>query len=113
MQCVQIHRHVAPPHSYIAADAFNSTVSLVEYLQYLQRNTTAYAKYFHWRRTHIIRPGHLQSALCHLCDNLNAPPPTDHGGEGDMYNWWKRTVCKGQYGKWLLSDRTTSPVWNR
>lgn len=37
---------VSPPHSFIHIDDFTSTKELVEYLEYLDKNTTAYLEYF-------------------------------------------------------------------
>lgn len=39
---------VAPPGSFIFADDFTSLQSLVEYLQYLDKNDTAYKEYLRW-----------------------------------------------------------------
>ena len=38
-----------PPKSYIHVEDFNSPEELVEYLQYLDKNITAYAEYLEWR----------------------------------------------------------------
>ena len=40
---------VAPSHSYIHVDDFESPKALVDYLDYLARNQTAYEEYHHWR----------------------------------------------------------------
>ncbi len=39
-----------PPHSYINVDDFRSIRELAAYLEYLDRNDTAYAAYFAWRQ---------------------------------------------------------------
>ncbi len=39
-----------PPQSYINVDDFQSIKELAAYLQYLDKNDTAYAAYFAWRQ---------------------------------------------------------------
>lgn len=41
----------APPHSVIDANKFESAQALAEYLNYLDRNDTAYNEYLHWKKT--------------------------------------------------------------
>ncbi len=41
---------IAPPHSYINVDDFHSIRQLTDYLTYLDKNDTAYATYFTWKR---------------------------------------------------------------
>lgn len=40
---------VLPPHSYINVDDFKTIRELTDYIKYLDRNDTAYAKYFAWK----------------------------------------------------------------
>jgi len=40
---------VLPPKSYIHVEDFESREDLIEYLQYLDKNVTAYAEYLEWR----------------------------------------------------------------
>jgi len=40
----------APPHSFIFLEDFNSAKDLVDYLNYLNSNDTAYEEYFAWRK---------------------------------------------------------------
>lgn len=42
--------NVLPPHSYINVDNFKTVRELAEYLQYLDKNHTAYAEYFAWKK---------------------------------------------------------------
>jgi hypothetical protein len=62
-----IHRHIAPPNSYIAVDNFPNMASFVTYLKYLQTNMTAYMEYFLWRQSFEIKDSPY---LCDLCDKL-------------------------------------------
>ena len=40
---------MAPPHSYIHVEDFESPSALVDYLDYLNQNNTAYLEYHAWR----------------------------------------------------------------
>ena len=40
---------IAPPHSYINAEDFNSTEQLAEFLVTVANNDTLFASYFWWR----------------------------------------------------------------
>ncbi|VDO08582.1 unnamed protein product [Rodentolepis nana] len=44
------YENVLPPHSYINVDDFDSIQELAEYLQFLDKNDTAYAQYFAWTK---------------------------------------------------------------
>ncbi|VDO00250.1 unnamed protein product [Rodentolepis nana] len=44
------YKNVLPPHSYINVDEFDSIQELAEYLQFLDKNDTAYAQYFAWTK---------------------------------------------------------------
>uniref|UniRef100_A0A0K0D126 Fucosyltransferase n=1 Tax=Angiostrongylus cantonensis TaxID=6313 RepID=A0A0K0D126_ANGCA len=43
-----------PPHSFIAADDFESPKEMAKYLHYLMNNKTAYAEFFSWRREYKV-----------------------------------------------------------
>ncbi|VDK45577.1 unnamed protein product [Taenia asiatica] len=43
------YESILPPHSYINVDDFTSISELTGYLQYLNKNDTAYAEYFAWK----------------------------------------------------------------
>lgn len=66
------YEEIAPPGSYIFAEDF-TPAELVNYLNYLDRNSTAYAEYFRWR---TYRPEQMhdfgrQNYLCQLCRTLH------------------------------------------
>uniref|UniRef100_A0A0R3TZY8 Fucosyltransferase n=1 Tax=Rodentolepis nana TaxID=102285 RepID=A0A0R3TZY8_RODNA len=44
------YESVLPPHSYINVDDLDSIQELAEYLQFLDKNDTAYAQYFAWTK---------------------------------------------------------------
>ena len=69
---------VAPKHSYIHTEDFENPEALVKYLNYLDKNETAYREYFNWRlepiRTNVpanmIRTGY-EPGICKICRVLN------------------------------------------
>jgi len=66
--------HVLPPHSAVFVDDFNGDYAkLVDYINYLDLNDTAYMEYFKWR---LLEPSdlfgyHLPNRECQLCQKLN------------------------------------------
>ena len=42
-------KRIAPKHSYIHAEDYKSPEDLVDYLEYLHKNKTAYMEYHQWR----------------------------------------------------------------
>ena len=66
------YEEIAPPGSYIFAEEYTPD-DLVEYLQYLDRNSTAYAEYFKWRTLHeedMYDYGRT-NGVCQLCRILH------------------------------------------
>nr|CAB3247587.1 alpha-(1,3)-fucosyltransferase 9-like [Phallusia mammillata] len=89
------YKQVAPPHSYIHVEDFNSTKELVEYLKYLESNETAYAEYFAWRtlkqKDHY--PYGRYAGFCALCRALYGISVNDtrtyteiYGRDGEKYD---------------------------
>ncbi|XP_039261453.2 4-galactosyl-N-acetylglucosaminide 3-alpha-L-fucosyltransferase FUT6-like [Styela clava] len=60
---------LAPPGSFIFAEDFNSVEELVTYLNYLDRNDTAYLEYFRWRTMRVENFSIVKQTkdLCQLC----------------------------------------------
>ncbi|KAL5968039.1 Glycoprotein 3-alpha-L-fucosyltransferase A [Taenia solium] len=67
------YESVLPPHSYINVDDFTSISELAGYLQYLNKNDTAYAEYFAWKEYgEIYVEKRLDCRLCGFMHQLNA-----------------------------------------
>ncbi|XP_039270349.2 3-galactosyl-N-acetylglucosaminide 4-alpha-L-fucosyltransferase FUT3-like isoform X1 [Styela clava] len=72
---------IAPKHSYIHSEDFETPEKLVKYLNYLDKNQTAYLEYHAWRFKPIddsipeedIIPTY-RSSLCRLCKKINERP---------------------------------------
>jgi len=61
---------IAPVHSYIDSRNFPTAEKLAEYLVYLDKNNTAYAEYFEWKKFfRVNQDGNF--AYCQLCKALN------------------------------------------
>jgi len=67
---------VAPPNSFIFAEDFETPRKLVEYVNYLDKNDTAYLKYHKWRNTSLqnfskekMYQG-TEDDFCRLCRRL-------------------------------------------
>ncbi|CAH8639293.1 unnamed protein product [Heterobilharzia americana] len=60
------YKMVAPPHSFIHVDQFESPAKLADYLLYLNRNGTAYNEYFSWHGHGVIR-NWIAQPQCDMC----------------------------------------------
>lgn len=97
--------HYIPSSGYIDVRNFTSPKQLAEYIDYLDKNTTAYLEYFQWRQyaLHIKLPKYM----CELCLKLFLDD-RDHQQQAlehiDQY-WNKNSQChsykKDQSGRWI------------
>ncbi|XP_028395424.1 alpha-(1,3)-fucosyltransferase fut-1-like [Dendronephthya gigantea] len=62
-------KELSIPGSFIDATAFPNLQSLVSYLQYLDKNDTAYNEYFEWRNKY--QTANLEPWPCRLCRMLH------------------------------------------
>ena len=67
------YKAIRPSDSFIFAEDFKTPRELVKYLNYLDKNDTAYREYFSWRTKNVTEMpqygGHI--GLCHLCRIIN------------------------------------------
>ena len=63
-----MNRRIAPPHSYINVLDFKDMKSLADYIDYLDKNQTAYNEYHKWRLSYYVKPHNYG---CNLCKTLN------------------------------------------
>ena len=65
---------MAPEHSYIHAEDFATPADLVEYLDYLDNNDTAYLEYHAWRNEiptfDTLMMGSTERMLCGACEEI-------------------------------------------
>ena len=64
---------IAPPHSYINAEDFNTTESLAEYLLTVASNDTLFASYFWWRDYYRVEVSFLIIELPRLTQSPGFP----------------------------------------
>ncbi len=60
---------MAPTKSFIDATQFKSPKKLADYLTYLDKNITAYAEYFEWKKYFSV--SWYTRVFCQLCKALN------------------------------------------
>lgn len=77
---------LAPAHSFINVEDFNSTKALANYLKMLEKDTESYLKYFEWKKTHDVHKRGLMT-WCKLCDMLNDAEQPRKVYENIEY-WW-------------------------
>jgi hypothetical protein len=76
---------MAPPHSYIDVQGFESPEKLADYLKYLDKNETAYAEYFEWKSYFTVNfKNEMFCELCKALNNENTPPKV----YTDISRWW-------------------------
>ncbi|KAK6736272.1 hypothetical protein RB195_019127 [Necator americanus] len=86
---------VAPPHSFIAVDDFNTIGELGAYLRYLINNKTAYLEYFNWKMDYraVFLDGVQHDELerpwgyCQLCRLIWQSPRKTHIIR-DFHSYW-------------------------
>ena len=67
---------MAPPNSYIHVEDFNTPEELVDYLNYLDKNDTAYLEYHAWRAATpaVDTPNashNTERMYCGICQNVS------------------------------------------
>ncbi len=83
------YRKVAPPHSFIHVDDFESPRHLAEYLRKLDENDDLYNEYFRWKGTgEFINTKYW----CRLCGLIHEAQDSPRGPYRVTYNklqqWW-------------------------
>lgn len=89
------YSRVAPPHSVINVEDFDSVQSLANYLKELEKDVDRYLQYFEWKKNYYIDGGN-EITVCKLCEMLN-----DHNLQAKTYeninDWWfssSKSGCK-------------------
>ena len=112
-----IYIPIAPPGSFISVQDFPSVKALALYLQYLDKNDTAYNQYFQWRRKFGSQRKHMPQFACHICKALHEEhlqPKVYH----ELDSFWNRTsdcesherslrklIMESKKGRWGYSTR--------
>ena len=84
---------LAVPGSYINVMDFKTVKQLAEYLQYLDKNNTAYNEYFTWRLQYKVFRDTLDLSLCQVCKWYDSQYPLPSKVYDDLRGHW---VGKGR-----------------
>ena len=79
---------LAIPGSYINVMNFKTVKELAEYLQYLDRNATAYNEYFAWRKEFIVTNNNIDFSLCDICKSYFLKTQLERKMYKDMAEYW-------------------------
>ncbi|CAH8572011.1 unnamed protein product [Heterobilharzia americana] len=92
------YQRVAPPNSFIHVDQFNSPKDLASYLNYLDKNQTAFNEYFIWQQKGSVYqfPGKPE---CDFCLLANALPILKQSWYPDL-QLWLNNGCQGRKLRW-------------
>ena len=93
---VEEYAAIAPPHSFLHVDQFDSPAALAEYLKLLDSDDDLYNKFFHWR----TKGEWLRTRFfCRVCSMLHyhQEQGPSKGVEGGWGQWWQgKGVCKAE-----------------
>ncbi len=102
------YARVAPYHSYIHVDEFESPRHLAAYLHKLDTNDTLYNRYFRWKHSGIFIDTKF---YCQLCAHLHQKDISGHKFYQNITAWWygkyNNPVCVrstnyNKYASWRL-----------
>ena len=80
------YSEILPKKSYINVRDFESVEKLAEYLKYLDKNETAYAEYFEWKRYFTVSTN-FADVFCELCQSLHKDTTTKV--YQNLTKWWQ------------------------
>ena len=91
---VEEYAAIAPPHSFLHVDQFDSPAALAEYLKLLDRDDNLYNEFFQWQ----TRGEWLRTRFfCRVCSMLHyhQEQGPSRGAEGGWGQWWQgKGVCR-------------------
>ena len=86
----QEYEQIAPPHSFLHVDNFESPQELMEYLVKLSQDEDLFNAYFWWKDHYSIEqwPNDFVRASCQLCQILNTQDYQSPNNYGNMHDFW-------------------------
>ncbi|XP_074657228.1 glycoprotein 3-alpha-L-fucosyltransferase A-like [Tubulanus polymorphus] len=106
------YERVAPPHSFIHVDDFESPKQLAEYLHRLDENDHLYNSYFRWKGTGKIFNGGLYF-WCRLCMLSHADDADKRRYVSNYDHWWRpEGICKMNSGYQRWTSPTYGTLWS-
>lgn len=101
------YERVAPPHSFIHVDYFQSPKQLAEYLTILDKNDSLYNEYFQWKGTGSFVNTLFWCRLCAIAHEAEIQPSSVYH---DLEKWWRGPdVCIGK-DTWRKRPRTSKYI---
>lgn len=105
------YKRLAPPHSYIHADDFNSMEELADYIRMVSENETLYNEYFNWRNKGYVQQQSFEyrfpvfdTGVCKIVDKMEERKSTNATGVDvfDPYgpNWFGSCYRCGEHA-WI------------
>ena len=98
------YKKLAIPGSYINVMDFKTVKQLAEYLQYLDKNNTAYNEYFKWRKMYKVS-GWPDRLFCHICGMFDPDNPPKTKVYDDLTTSWVKEAQRNQ------KDRLATNLW--
>ncbi|XP_074657227.1 glycoprotein 3-alpha-L-fucosyltransferase A-like [Tubulanus polymorphus] len=106
------YERVAPPHSFIHVDDFESPKQLAEYLHRLDKNDHLYNSYFRWKGTGKVFTGDLYF-WCRLCMLSHADDADKRRYVSNYDRWWRpEGICKMNSGYQRWTSPTYGTLWS-
>jgi len=96
---------LAIPGSYINVMDFKTVKQVAEYLQYLDKNNTAYNEYFKWRLKYKVDESPMTS-FCHMCKSFDPKNPPRRKVYDDLTEHWMKK------GRCNQKDQLIRNMWN-
>ena len=96
---------LAVPGSYINVMDFKTVKQLAEYLQYLDKNNTAYNEYFRWRLKYNVS-GPFLITTCPICRGFDPENPPQPKVYHDLPEYWMKK------GRCNQKDQLIRNMWN-
>ena len=89
------YRKLAIPGSYIDVKDFQTVKQLAKYIEYLDKNDTAYNEYFEWKKKYKLESlAHLYG--CALCTALHSDKRNMEKVYEDFDKYWHKHKCYGR-----------------
>ncbi|XP_074657226.1 glycoprotein 3-alpha-L-fucosyltransferase A-like [Tubulanus polymorphus] len=106
------YERVAPPHSFIHVDDFESPKQLAEYLHRLDKNDHLYNSYFRWKGTGKMLTGRRLYYWCRLCMLSHADDADKRRYVSNYDHWWRpEGICKMNSGYQRWTSPTYGTMW--
>ncbi|ESO93199.1 hypothetical protein LOTGIDRAFT_175583 [Lottia gigantea] len=90
------YQHFYPNNSYIDVRDFKSISDLAKYIQYLDRNDTAYIEYLKAKENYVLTGGtpyNVVEPFCQMCKMVNNPDKY-RNSYSNVQDWYSNGACR-------------------